>query len=312
MNIPQLVASQTIELYGNVAYEQKFLGMGVMPGGYRPDAHAIINAKYIQVDISGHDNPAQAITLMTNELAKTGLHIDSVQTSVSPWAIELDESTLGASVMNSALIASIVNRLRIQSDLLHKERLLDVKNGMVSKLDPWSLDVPALTMKLLSIFDEQSIHFSRQSRKILYLPEVIASQLLGARLASDMTKSELDIIRDICQENNVAIVQYPTLSQGIVDVILIQHDALATFPGIEPFHKLTYESPNQLVRSYQFLFSVAGFAPNAGSAEANRHIITHLPVDLELEVIPNPLRLDLEPNLSSVDAKAKAKESATK
>lgn len=280
--IPQMVAAKTIELYGIHNYEQKFIGVGVPPAGYEPSAHAIINAKYTRVDISGQDDPAQAINLTVNELVKTGIHVDSQKHVVTPYAIELDESTLGKSVVSADLLGSIGNKLKIQSDLLHRQRL----EAMAHKLPAWQFDAPQLAHKILGLFDDLSIHFSRQSRKILFLPEVIASRLLGARLASDQTKSEMDVLRDICYENQTFIEQYPTLSTGTVDILLVQHDALAVFSGIEPHQRRVYENPNGLVRTYQFVFSVAGFAPNATTAEANAHVITHLPVSLDTAPAP--------------------------
>jgi hypothetical protein len=110
------------------------------------------------------------------------------------------------------------------------------------------------------------------------MPEVIHRKLQASRLSSDPTKSQLDVLQTLTADNNIIIETYPTYHEGTVDVLLIQHDALATFPGTAPYMRDPYTQPNGLHTTRTFIFSVAGYAANSHSLEANKHVVTHLPV----------------------------------
>jgi hypothetical protein len=260
-------------LYAINDYDRKFIGLGVIPSNFEPKDSYKVRAKQIHVEMESGSSLAHALDATTNALAKMAL-VEQVQTTeINPYAIELDENGLTGSSLGEDFDASVINALKIQSDQLHKAKLLQLATAKPS----WNFVAEDFTRKITELVSEASMHFSQQSRKILLIPEFIGGKLLTSRLPTDRSRSLMDELKDVALHFNISIDQYATPPNMQGDVLLIQHDGLSVFPGSEPRLRRAYEAPNGLTRTRQFLFAVAGFVLN-GRGKQLDHIIVHLPV----------------------------------
>ncbi|NIZ41411.1 hypothetical protein PVA45_07820 (plasmid) [Entomospira entomophila] len=263
-------------LYASTNYERKFIGLGVVPAEYQPQDSYRLRAKQIHVDVDASGSLASALDATTNELSKVALLETTQVAEVNPYAVEVDENGLTASTLSSEFNQSVLTLLNIQSDLLHKAKLLQIAKTRAS----WIFQPEGFSAMIAQLVNEASLHFSQQSRKVLLLPEFIAGQLLSHRLPTDRSRSFMDELRDIADHFHIYIEQYPTPPANVADILLIQHDALTVFPGSEPRLRREYESPNGLTRTRQFLFSVAGYVLN-GRIDQHDHIVVHVPVVMQ-------------------------------
>lgn len=273
MQAPQALHEHT--LYAVNDYERKFIGLGIIPSDYQIQDSYKLRAKHIHVDLDQAPDISSAIDVTTNALAKMAIVEHTQLAEVTPYAIELDENGLTSSALSQEFDHSVLNVLKIQSDRLHKAKLLAV----AYRKDIWQFIAEDFSTQISQLVSEASMHFSQQSRKILLIPEFIGGKLLTSRLATDRSRSLMDELKDLALHFNICIEQYPNPPQSIGDVILIQHDALSVFPGSEPRLRRQYESPNGLTRTRQFLFAVAGYVLN-GRGEQLNHIVVHLPVSM--------------------------------
>jgi hypothetical protein len=279
----QQLATTLVKLDGNPNYTEVFQGLGVVPADYEASAHANIETKAVILDATGLENPATQLNLSVTELNTMGMHALKNSTSVVPYAVVIKESVLAKPVVDDTINAAALNMLRIQLDRLTSLSLVKI----ATQADTVDFNPMTFHVAIADLFRSQIVYFPGDTRKVLFIPHSLRLALSTTLLASDETKSMWHVLQALCNENNTFIETYRLkwehllLDGGMMSIILVQNEYLASFPGESPYKRgEPYTDAHNLHRNHQFFMAVGGFVPNAGSVEQNANVVTVLPVNV--------------------------------